>query len=154
MNMSWDRMRVVEAGIACAVLVYWSAPALAQEYCVTCTQPNAVYRCVIMDARQAEGQPLTSFCVSTMAKQGGHAACNLRSGTVFDCDGAIKRIGVPAAAPSNATPGKPADQAKAPPATVERLARDAAKSSGEGFDKAGKSAGKVWTCITSLFTSC
>jgi len=67
-------------------------PAEAQEYCVACTEPNAVYRCVIDGAQPGGSQPLQMLCITSMAKQGGHATCGVKRGTVFDCDGPIKRI--------------------------------------------------------------
>jgi hypothetical protein len=63
-----------------------------QEYCVSCTEPNAVYRCVIDGAQPGGNQPLQVLCITTMAKQGGHATCGIKRGTVFDCDGPVKRI--------------------------------------------------------------
>jgi hypothetical protein len=32
------------------------------------------------------------LCVTTMARQGGHATCGVKRGTVFDCNGIVKRI--------------------------------------------------------------
>jgi hypothetical protein len=64
----------------------------AQEYCVACSEPSAVYRCVIEGAQPRGGQSLQMLCVMTMAKQGGHATCSVKGGTVFDCNGAVKRV--------------------------------------------------------------
>ena len=77
----------------------------AQEYCVSCSEPNALYRCVIEGAQPRGGQSLQMLCVTTMAKDGGHATCGVKRGTVFECDGAVKRVpwaalNVPAAARS------------------------------------------------------
>jgi hypothetical protein len=66
--------------------------AVAQEYCVACSEPNALYRCIIEGAQPGGGQSLTMLCVTTMAKQGGHATCGVKRGTIFDCNGIIKRI--------------------------------------------------------------
>ena len=48
--------------------------AAAQEYCVACSGPNAVYRCVIEGAQPQGGQPLQMLCATAMAKAGNHAA--------------------------------------------------------------------------------
>jgi hypothetical protein len=140
--------------------------ARAQEYCVACTQPDAVYRCVIVDARRAKGQPLPVFCTSTLARLGGHAACNVRGGTVFDCDAPVKRIGDPRPAAIDAPAGKASEPSAAPgrdakdkgaqkePGTVQALAREAVKSSSEQAGKMGEATRKAWKCVTSLFTSC
>jgi len=99
----------------------------------------------------------------------------VKGGTVFDCDGQVKRV--PWSAQSEAQPapvqeaGKPppAADAKQPPQTVEEMARRAkdqtaeqiqsadakakekAKTLGENIGDATK---KTWRCVTSLFTRC
>src|SRR5262245_10504541 len=64
----------------------------AQEYCVACSEPSAIYRCVIEGAQPRGGQSLQMLCVTTLAKQGGHATCSVKGGTVFECNGAVKRV--------------------------------------------------------------
>jgi hypothetical protein len=150
--------------------------AAGQEYCVACTTPNAVYRCVIEGAQPQGGQPLQMLCVTAMAKAGNHAACSVTRGTVFDCDGPVRRVPWSSA---NAPPSQPppAEQASAPPAgspegppqTVVEMARRANQQTSEQMKKAGenisqgaKSVGdavgsatkKTWDCMTSLFTRC
>ena len=66
--------------------------AAAQEYCVACSEPTGLYRCVIDGAQPRGGQSLQMLCVTAMAKDGGHATCSVKRGTVFECDGAVKRI--------------------------------------------------------------
>lgn len=74
-----------------------SLPAAAQEYCVACTGPDATYRCVIEQAVPT-GMTLKMLCVGTLAREGGHDTCAIRGGTVFDCNGAIRRVDARAAA--------------------------------------------------------
>jgi hypothetical protein len=125
----------------------------AQEYCVSCVQPPATYRCVIGDARLAGGQPLQQFCVSTLTRDGGHQTCRIKPGTVFDCDGPIKRL---ATAPAQNAPAAASE--KASPATMDRLTKDMARSSGEQAEKTSEAVGggarKAWGCVLSFFTSC
>jgi len=142
--------------------------AWAQEYCIACTEPRAVYRCVIGDARYAKGQPLPQFCASTLARDGQHASCAVRGGTVFDCDGPIRRVALPPQeqrAQEKHTPGQqqtqvPAqDPAKdAPPETAAQMAARITRSSGEQIEKTGSAVGgsakKAWNCLTSFFKSC
>jgi hypothetical protein len=155
--------------------------AAAQEYCVACSGPNAVYRCVIEGAQPHGGQPLQMLCLTAMAKAGNHAACSVTRGTVFDCDGPVKRVPWTAA---NAAPAPPAPQQPsagqagaapsaadpdAPPQTVVEMAQRANQQTAEQMKKAGenitqgaKSVGdavsnatkKTWDCMTSLFTRC
>jgi hypothetical protein len=153
---------IVLTAFGCAVPL----PAKAQEYCVACTEPQAVYRCVIDGAQPGGGQPLQMLCITTLAKQGGHASCGVKRGTVFDCDGAVKRIpwaalnapqqpepalpwaaGQPkpepataAAAPAPASGPPPAQPAPdAPPDTVLELAKRANEDTAKQFKKAGES---------------
>jgi hypothetical protein len=158
-------------GAICAL-----GPAEAQEYCVSCTEPPAVYRCIIEGARPGGKQPLQMLCVTTMAKMGHHATCSVKGGTVFDCDGQVKRIpwsahqesALPKPEPETAKRPAAADP-KQPPQTVEEMARRANAKAAEQIKKAnedmkgqaksfGKSIGdatrKTWRCVSSLFTRC
>jgi phage tail tape-measure protein len=158
-------------GALCVV----SAPAEAQEFCVACVEPPAVYRCVIEGARPGGGQPLQSLCVTAMTKEGRHASCSLKGGTVFDCNGPVRKVSwaanspnAPASAistvppkqeaPKQGAPEQPAKNSNQPPATVEEMAKrageksaDQAKSFGESVGDASK---KTWRCIASLLTRC
>lgn len=150
-----------------------AADATAQEYCVACTEPPAVYRCVVDGAKPGGRHPLQMLCVIAMTKEGRHAACSVKGGTVFDCNGPVKRV--PWAAYNTAvepTPEAPPPAAKAPgepPQTVEEMVRranektaeqlrqanekikDQAESVGQGLGEATR---KTWACISSLFTRC
>jgi hypothetical protein len=163
------------------MLALWGV-AEAQEYCVQCSEPNALYRCVIDGAQPQGGQPLQMLCVTAMAKAGGHATCSVKRGTVFDCDGPVKRvpwaaITAPATAPQPQQPaaagtqGDPASKpsSEGPPQTVVEMAKranqqtaDQMKKAGENITQGAKSMGdavsnatkKTWECMTSLFTRC
>jgi hypothetical protein len=157
-------MRATAPAIALSALTLaaHSDPVSAQEFCVACTGPAAVYRCVIGDAKQAQGQPLQQFCTTTLARQGGHADCGIRKGTVFDCDGPIKRIGTASSGPeknSQQPAQKSAEPEKPKPReTVADTVRDLSRDTGKQVEKTGeaaKGAAKgVWNCVTSLFKSC
>ena len=98
----------------------------AQEYCIACADPDAIYRCVIENARPGGATPLQTLCIAAMTKAGNHASCAIKRGTVFDCTGPVKRVpwtsAVEDAAP--AAPAKP-DAAKSdpkgPPKTLEEM---------------------------------
>lgn len=151
-------MRVISPAITLSgfLLAACGGAAWAQEFCVACAGPPAVYRCVIGDARQAQGQPLQQFCTTTLAREGAHAECGIRKGTVFDCDGPIKRIGV---APNQGQqpPQKAAEPEKGPE-TVTEAVRDLSRASGKQIEKTGEAASgtakSMWKCVTSLFKSC
>jgi hypothetical protein len=162
----------------------FAGQAEAQEYCVACTEPNALYRCVIEGAQPGGSQPLQMVCITAMAKQGGHATCGIKRGTVFDCDGAVKRIpwsasNAPgqAAAPERQSavqpPPLPVPDPKAgpeePPKTMLELAKRANEKTAEQIQKTNenmkqsakatgdafaKATKKTWDCVSSFFTRC
>jgi hypothetical protein len=160
-------------GLVCCVL---TGRAVAQEYCVSCTEPNAVYRCVIEGAQPGGSQPLQMLCITTMAKQGGHATCGIKRGTVFDCDGPVKRIpwaALNAPPPAAAVPGKQSDaepspppgwtaeakpEPQEPPKTVLEMAKRANENTAAQLKQANENmktqAKKTWECVTSFFTRC
>ena len=127
--------------------------AAAQEFCVSCEGPNAVYRCVLEGIGPEQAQPLKVVCVSTLARTYNNATCTVRSGTVFDCNGPLKRINaqgkVPAAADGSkpdpvvvAEPPKPVTPSNEPPQTVEELAKRMNQSTGESLKKTGSAVGE------------
>lgn len=175
---------VAKLGIGLAM----AAPAtgaFGQEYCVGCSGPDATYRCVI-DKAVPSGMPLKMLCISVLARDGDHSTCAVRTGTVFECVGPIRRVDAATAtvvkavdpavsnsqtartetttaggAPKDAIAKSPrplAAPANATPQTVEELAKDMTKSSGDALGKAGDAiAGttkKAWGCLTSFFKSC
>jgi hypothetical protein len=115
------------------------------------------------------------LCISSLARQGGHATCSVKGGTVFDCNGPVKRIpwvasdaqpvpptGEGAAAPK--APAKP-NSADEPPKTMVELAKRANEKSAEQMKKAGEdmkdaaksmndATKKTWECMSSFFTRC
>jgi hypothetical protein len=102
--------------------------AAAQEYCVSCSEPDALYRCIIEGARPASGTPLQMLCVTKMAELGRHGACSINRVTVLECNGRVVRVAMPAppappapaiVAPATPPPPPPtAAIAPAPPAPL------------------------------------
>ena len=85
----------------------------AQEYCVACAGPAAVYRCVI-DKAVPGAMPLSQLCATEMARRGGHEACAVQGGTVFDCTGPIRRVGTSAGGDPTTGPASPSSPTTAP----------------------------------------
>jgi hypothetical protein len=164
-----------------SLVISVAGEAAAQEYCVACTEPNGLYRCVIDRAQPRGGQSLQMLCVTAMAKNGGHATCSVKRATVFECDGAVKHVPwaaldsgpqpetplppavQPAPKPVPATAPSPAPDA--PPQTMVDLAKQANEKTVEQVKKAGetvKQAGesvkeatkKTWDCVFSFFSRC
>jgi hypothetical protein len=166
---------------ACALT---SLPGTAQEYCIACIEPTAVYRCVIEDARPG-GQSLTRLCVTALTRDGGHGQCSVKGGTVFDCNGPVKRVPWTAQEPGRVTApanaerepkpqagtgnsdqkAGPKTEPKAEPKTMLELAKRAnenmQKANEEMKEQAqsagqsiGKASKKTWDCMLSLFLGC
>jgi hypothetical protein len=164
-----------------AGIVAGSAGAGAQEYCVACTGPDALYRCVLDNAGPGQTPSLQLFCLTSIARDGNHAQCAVKRGvTVFDCNGPVKRVsmaaleaakataqaqpGVQSPQPQAQVPGQAPAQQGEPKTLVEAMQRAKAASdrqwtkTGEQMKEAGQKTGdffkKTFTCIGSLFTRC
>jgi hypothetical protein len=146
----------------------------AQEFCVSCTEPKGLYRCIIEGARPGGGS-LQALCTTTVARDGGHASCSIKGGTVFDCNGTVKRIpwkdtsvqsapeagASPATTPAvrpNRTATKSTSGEEEPPKTVVEMAKRANEKTAEQMKKAGEdmkeATKKTWDCMVSFFTRC
>ena len=174
------RVNASRIALALFALCALVGQAEAQEYCVACTGPSAMYRCIIDGARPGGKQPLQTLCATAMAKEGQHAACSVKGGTVFDCTGPVKRVAwaaynepaakgtVPETPKPQAAPA-PANDPDQPPRTVEEMAKRANQKTAEQIkknnedvkekvetfgDKVGDTTKKTWRCIASLFTRC
>jgi hypothetical protein len=164
-----SRRAITAAGaLGCA----WVGSASAQEFCVLCSEPNALYRCVIDGARPGGSQSLQMLCITTLARSGGHGACSIKGGTVFQCSAPVVHVpwtgsdgtALAGQAPAATEPVGPANPEE-PPRTMVELAKRANEQTTEQFKKAGenvKSAGqalgdatkKTWDCMVSFFTRC
>lgn len=89
--------------------------AVAQEFCVRCDAPVAVYRCII-DHGSPQGITLKAMCTGMLEHDGKHAACRVADGTVFDCDGPKRRIDARVAGPLLTKGAMPSSPAAAPSA--------------------------------------
>ena len=93
--------------------------AAAQEFCVTCTGPDATYRCVIggdatAAARSSRGQFL---CITELAKSGGHASCSAARAQSTPCPGEMRTVMFPAGADQGAPPLAETPAPLSPPMT-------------------------------------
>jgi hypothetical protein len=154
----------LSAALLTIVLCGLALDASAEEYCVTCTEPAAKYRCIIGGApsaaeRTERGQLL---CITELAKSGGHLSCSVGAATSGPCEGDVRTVMFPntpepaappiveappasgastaeTAPPASAgVPNEPQAPQPGPPKTVEELAKKSVEASGEGLKKAGK----------------
>jgi hypothetical protein len=152
------------------------APAAAGQICVDCAEPAATYRCLFADDELAALKlPQTAaqvVCMTELAKQGGHRFCRVsQSQTAGICSGQDRIVGLNARGTGIATTTPPADAGaapadiKPPPATLSDLAKETAKSSGDGLkaagnaiksgaEKVGDGVGHAVDCVISLFKRC
>lgn len=156
-----------------AVIV--ASPAATQEYCVACTAPDAFYRCAIDGAAPASNASYPMLCITTLAREGAHASCAVRSNVgVLDCNGPVKRVNanadglaapvIPSAASKPAAaqnPDAPLGDAK----TVAEMLQRAKQQNERAWEKTtaqiqsnnAKVGGffkQSWNCMTSLFLHC
>ena len=165
------------------MLLLSSAGALAQEYCVACTGPDVLYRCIIDGAQPGSTPSLPMLCISSLAKDGAHATCAVKRNIgVIDCNGPVKHVSAmpgaspaPAAGAATATAPSKAEaaagqaksdgQPKGDPKTVAEMLQRAKESNDKSWEKTNaqiqsnneKIGGffkKSWTCMASLFSRC
>lgn len=108
------------------------AGAAAQEFCVSCSGPEANYRCLIggeatASARSSRGQFL---CITELAKAGGHASCSATRGQATPCPGETRTVMFSLADPGDVVGGvqtqdlPPTGTNRAPEATMPPPATD------------------------------
>jgi hypothetical protein len=162
-------MIITRTALAFGFVCFAASAAVAQEYCVSCSEPNALYRCVIADPKPGAGQSLQAACTGALARDGKHGQCSIKTGvTVFQCDAPVKRVllGDLTSPPVVAQPAAPpAPDPNALPKTLLEAAKRAKEASDEGLKKQGENAGvaadaagdfilKGLKCVGTLFTQC
>jgi hypothetical protein len=157
----------VAVAIATAAL---ATPSRAQEYCVGCTSPDVLYRCIIDGAQPGKTGSLPLLCITALAKN-GHASCSVMRGVgVIDCNGPVRHVSVPAAGDASAAVATAPPAAVKPvnegdPQTVEEMLRRAKQKSDRDWAKTnseiqtnnseiGNFFKKSWGCVASLFSRC
>jgi hypothetical protein len=156
----------LKAAAAAAWMAGATHAAVAQEYCVSCAEPAATYRCVLSGARPGLSQSLPVVCLTALAKDGRHASCAIKRVTVFECDGPVKTVAI---GPDTGTgdaipavvvppPAPPPVDPKAPPKTMLEAAQRAQKSTDAEMRKASDATSgflrRTFTCLGSFFTKC
>ena len=170
------RATTISTTVAALFLGALAAEASAQDYCVTCTGPDAKYHCVIGGggspaARSSRGQIL---CITQLAQSGGHASCSVSRTSSEPCEGQVKTVMFPTDEPGTvpvemAAPPPPAAPPAPAPPQAPGPADATAKDSDNGLKKAadavtstvtdtgkavGHAASKTWKCLSSFFGDC
>lgn len=139
----------IRAGICLSVFLPLATQvAEAQETCVVCSGPAAVYRCTIEKSEKLSrfglmaDKAIQTVCIKELARTGGHATCAVRreAGPVV-CDGVQREIPLASlldanrVAPPTATPAPtPAAVANPAPAAAPAPAVVAAQKPAEAKD--------------------
>jgi hypothetical protein len=164
----------------CAFWLYGLVAVAAQEVCVVCTAPAAVYRCTVEKAEKlgrlgAIGdKAMQTVCIKELARQSGHATCAVRrdSGPAI-CEGPERQITIESlldapptakAEPASAPPApvaiapppaplKPADPKDGPPKTMQELAQRTGESSKKQLKAVGDDVGDAVAKTWNCLTS-
>ena len=118
---------------------------MAGELCVTCSEPQARYRCALEadDPNTPVQNGLQLLCLKQLAARGGHKTCSVdRLQPTAPCDAALVTLAPPtdgSLAPTvQSGSGEPvvpnSAVADAPPPTVEALAKATAEQSKQDWD--------------------
>jgi hypothetical protein len=63
--------------------------AASADYCITCKNPDATYRCKVRGVSKRAGDAVKLFCVIRTAKEGNHASCSAEAASA-GCNGVVK----------------------------------------------------------------
>ncbi|MEQ8825361.1 MAG: hypothetical protein RIC14_13405 [Filomicrobium sp.] len=89
--------------VACLGVVTGAAvPATAQEACVTCDAPFAIYRCQVDSPDLVPSSPVQFLCIKELAKRFGHQTCSVMRKSGTDCAGEVVVV-----TPADALPAAP-----------------------------------------------
>lgn len=167
-------------GLAAALFfgAFGSQHVAAQELCVRCDSPSALYRCTIQNSEKAgefkgRGKAMEFICLNELARAGAHERCSVARDVGSVCLGdqrVVDGVGVRNSAGELIDPETSKAQANEraknePPRTLAEVARNTAdltkktaKGAGDQINSAGEAVGgavkKTFNCIFTLFTSC
>jgi hypothetical protein len=90
------RILIASSTAAVAALGLSHLGATAAEFCVSCDGPAAQYACSIDGAAAESGDPrLKLYCMTELAKTGGHASCSIDRAQPKPCGGIAKVLSAP-----------------------------------------------------------
>jgi hypothetical protein len=118
-------------------------------FCVVCAGPEKVYRCEVetADVAAPAHRSLGIYCVTRLAKDGGHDSCAVGRGGLEACagetrviafEGTVPQPGSTIASPDAAKTEPAQQQQSGPPSTVVEATQRAVAASGQGLKKAGE----------------
>ncbi|KUO68387.1 MAG: hypothetical protein APF80_15680 [Alphaproteobacteria bacterium BRH_c36] len=112
--------------LAASVFAAMLLPAAAQEACVRCDNPFAIYRCQVSDPSLPANASIALICITELAKRNAHATCAVSRATESVCSGELVVV-----APA---PDAPIPQAHPAGIVAASPAAEPAKSGAFGAD--------------------
>ncbi len=86
----WTSHVLVGALTLTALIAMPPSRLLAEEFCVTCYEPTATYRCAISQNGMLKAPPGAQLsCIKELAKQGGHKSCSIQRDEPAECLGKL-----------------------------------------------------------------
>ncbi|MBU1212150.1 MAG: hypothetical protein KJ587_12855 [Alphaproteobacteria bacterium] len=113
--------------LATPILAAMMAPAAAQQACVRCDNPFAIYRCQVGDPGLPANASIALICITELAKRNAHATCAVSRATESVCSGELVVV-TPA-------PDAPIPQAPPPGIVAASPALDPVQPGAEGAGK-------------------
>lgn len=99
------------SGALTALVAFFAAwPAHSGEYCVSCSGPEAQYRCAV-EGQAAADPGARLLCITSLAKSGGHQSCTIDRKSAPPCPGELKVIAAPQGYAPDADAGPAAEAA-------------------------------------------
>ena len=158
MRTSGHHSRSICAGAVIGAALSIATAGAAAEICVTCTEPDASYKCEVegLSAQSAAGTQGQILCIKILAGESGHKTCSVNRNTPAPCSGPLRVVRAPdsaAVAPNAATnPQMPAAVRPVPlPEPTGQPSMGPLEVAGKGIADAAK---KSWSCVSSLFKDC
>jgi hypothetical protein len=81
--------------LASACVLAFVSTANAAELCVRCSAPDARYACVVNTPAPNADTLIKLYCITTLAKAGGHESCAIDRASAVPCQGTRKELPVP-----------------------------------------------------------
>lgn len=107
-------------GIA-ALTLAGASPGRAAEFCVSCSGPDAQYRCEIGSGPTTDARAWLQ-CITELAKQGSHDSCSVDRNTPSPCPGEHRVVAAPEGMQQGLPPGGPQPVFAPPPPPVQQAA--------------------------------
>jgi hypothetical protein len=145
---------VARALSAFVVLIALSVAAVG-DYCISCVEPTATYRCLPEDRLaqfEIDDENLGRLCAKILARLEKHTRCEFSRDTAKPCDGIERIVSLTDVERALASSGE-----QPTPSLIEKAATavsNAGQVAKEQVSKTGGTMQNAWHCLTSFFKEC